>query len=198
MAAIVSVAEVGAQTVEPEVRLGGALNPGDQVRIAVWRQVEFSGDFFVASDGSIIHPLYREIQVTGVPIATVEERLRIFLTKYIATPQFVVQPLVKIILGGEVRSPNVYSVPPETTIAQAIVLAGGPTETGRLDRIRVIRDRGEIAVDLTDPRSTASNLQIRSGDQILVSRRRNVFRDLIGPSFATVGAIAGVINIFVR
>jgi len=116
----------------------------------------------------------------------------------VRAPQFVIQPLVKIILGGEVRSPNVYSVPPETSVAQAIVLAGGPTESGRPDRIRVIRDGGEISVDLTDPRSTASTLQIRSGDQILVARRRNVFRDYVGPGFSIVAAAVGIANIFIR
>ncbi len=197
-ASIFALAELGAQTVPVETRTGGALNPGDQIRIAVWRQPEFSGDFVVSGDGTVAHPLYREIQVTGMPISAVEERLRTFLTKYIATPQFVIQPLVKIILRGEVRVPNLYSVPPETTVAQAVVLGGGPTESGRLDRIRVIRDGGEIAVDLSDPRSTAATLQIRSGDQILVTRRRNIFRDYVGPTFAIAGTVIGVVNIFVR
>ena len=35
------------------------LNPGDQVRIVVWRKAEFSGDFAVAANGTIAHPLYR-------------------------------------------------------------------------------------------------------------------------------------------
>ncbi len=195
---IFAAADLVAQTTPTEIRTGGSLNPGDQIRIAVWRQPEFSGDFAVTGDGTVAHPLYREVQVTGIPISTVEERLRTFLTRYIATPQFVIQPLVKIILGGEVRSPNVYAVPPETSVAQAIVLAGGPTESGRLDRIRVIRDGGEISVDLTDPRSTASTLQIRSGDQILVARRRNVFRDYVAPGFSIVGAAVGIANIFIR
>jgi len=175
-----------------------ALNPGDQVRIAVWRQPEFTGDFIVAANGTITHPLYREIQVSGIPLATVEERLRTFLTRYVANPQFVVQPLVKIIVAGEVRSPNVYSVPPETTVAQAVVLAGGPTERGRLDRVRIIRDGQEIQVDLTSASSDIALLQIRSNDQVFVSRRTNLFRDTIVPVLSAIGAVAAVTNIFVR
>jgi len=175
-----------------------ALNPGDQVRIAVWRQPEFTGDFIVAGNGTITHPLYREIQVTGIPLATVEERLRTFLTRYVANPQFVVQPLVKIIVAGEVRSPNVYSVPPETTVAQAVVLAGGPTERGRLDRVRIIRDGQETQVDLTSASSDIALLQIRSNDQVFVSRRTNLFKDTIVPVLSAIGAVAAVTNIFVR
>lgn len=174
-----------------------ALNPGDQVRIVVWRNLEFTGDFTISGNGTITHPLYRELQVTGVPIATVEERLRTFLTRYIANPQFVVLPLLKIIVGGEVKSPNVYSVPPETTIAQAIILAGGPTERGRLDRVRILRDGQEIPVDLTAATSDVATLQIRSNDQILITRQRNTFRDVIAPALSAFGAVAGLANIII-
>lgn len=174
-----------------------SLNPGDQVRIVVWRNLELTGDFTIAGNGTITHPLYREIQVTGVPITTVEERLKTFLTRYIANPQFVVLPLVKIIVGGEVRAPNVYSVPPETTIAQAIILAGGPTERGRLDRVRILRDGQEIPVDLTEASSDVATLQIRSNDQILITRQRNTFRDVVAPALSAVGAVAGLVNIII-
>lgn len=183
-------------TSDPSASLAG-LNPGDQVRIAVWRNPEFSGDFIIAPNGTISHPLYREIQVIGVPLNTVEERLRSFLTKYIANPQFVIQPLMKIIVGGEVRSPNVYSVPPETTIAQAVALAGGPTERGNPQKLRVIRDGQEILVDLTRADSDVARLQIRSGDQILMSRRSARFRDYIGPILSGAAALAATVNIFV-
>ena len=189
--------DVHAQTAPPaDPRMG--LNSGDQIRIAVWRNPEFTGDFMIAADGTITHPLYREIQVAGIPMAAVEERLRTFLTRYIANPQFVIMPLVKIIVAGAVRSPNVFSVPPETTIAQAIVLAGGATDQGRLDRVRVIREGREIGVDLTKADSDVAMLQIRSGDQILVARRTNVFRDVVAPVLSGVAAVAAVAGIFVR
>src|SRR6476661_3509710 len=120
------------------------LNPGDQVRIAVWRNPELSGDFTVAANGTLTHPLYREIQVTGIPISAVEDRLRTFLSRYTTNPQFVISPLVKVVVSGEVRTPNVLSVPPETTVAQAIVLAGGPTAAAQLGHVRLLRDRQEI------------------------------------------------------
>jgi polysaccharide export outer membrane protein len=121
------------------------MNPGDQVRITVWRKPEMSGDFTVGGNGTILHPLYREVSVIGVPLTTVEERLRTYLTRYETNPQFVIQPLVRIVVGGEVRSPNILSVPPETTIAQAVALGGGPTERGRLDRVNVIREGSRFA-----------------------------------------------------
>jgi protein involved in polysaccharide export with SLBB domain len=45
------------------------LSPGDSVRIVVWRKPEFSGDFVVAPNGTITHPLFRAVQVGGIPFA---------------------------------------------------------------------------------------------------------------------------------
>jgi protein involved in polysaccharide export with SLBB domain len=186
---------LSAQTAPAAVQ---GLNPGDQVRIVVWRNPELSGDFTVAANGTLTHPLYREVQVTGIPISEVEDRLRTFLTRYTTNPQFVIQPLVKIIVSGEVRSPNLFAVPPETTVSQAIVLAGGPNAGAALDRVRLRREGQEIIVDMNRPDSQAATLQIRSGDQIQVPRAGNSFRDYIGPAASTVAALVSIASFVLR
>jgi protein involved in polysaccharide export with SLBB domain len=176
------------------------LNPGDQVRILVWGQNAvqpgFSGDFMVAPNGTLVHPLYRDVQVTGIPLAAVEDRVRTFLTRYLTNPQFVVMPLLKVIVSGEVRTPNVLSVPSETTVAQAVVLAGGPTSNANTQHVKLLRDRQEIAVDLSRADSQAASLQIRSGDQILVPTKTNALRDYIGPVTSTIAAVAAIASFF--
>lgn len=173
------------------------LNPGDQIRITVWRKAELSGDFAITANGTIAHPLYREVSVIGVPLATVEERLRTFLARYETNPQFVIQPLVKIVVGGEVRTPNIYAVPPETTIAQAIALAGGPTERGRLDKVHVIREHQDILMDVSRPDADVNGLLIRSGDQILIGRRGRGALEYLGPVTSSIAAVAAIISIIV-
>jgi polysaccharide export outer membrane protein len=190
--ALLSAVTAGAQTPETQ-----GLAPGDQLRITVWRKPEMSCDCTVAGNGTIIHPLYREVQVIGVPLSQVEERLRTFLARYEQNPQFVIQPLVKIVVGGEVRTPNIYSVPPETTIAQAIALAGGPTDRGNLREVKVIRDRNEIKFDVSRPESDAGVLQIRSGDQILIGRRGRSAIEYIAPVTSSIAAVAAIISILV-
>ncbi len=175
-----------------------ALNPGDQVRILVWRNAELSGDFTVSPNGTLNHPLYREVQVTGIPMSAVEDRLRTFLMRYTTSPQFVISPLVKIIVGGEARSPSVLSVPPETTIAQAVILAGGPSDRGKLNSVRLIRDGQTITLDLGRSDSKAASLQVRSGDQIIIPRSINVLRDFVGPAASMVGMVASIIGILLR
>lgn len=82
-AALFIATSAGAQSSDSQ-----GLAPGDQIRITVWRKPEMSCDCVVAGNGTIIHPLYREIQVIGVPLATVEDRIRLFLARYEQNPQF--------------------------------------------------------------------------------------------------------------
>jgi protein involved in polysaccharide export with SLBB domain len=184
--------------VAPDTAGGQFISPGDQIRIVVWRKPEMSGDFAVAGNGTILHPLYREVQVTGVPLSVVEDRLRTFLLRYDTNPQFVIQPLVRVIVGGEAKSPNIYSVPPETTVQQAVAMAGGPTDRGALDDVRMVRDRQEVRVDLSRPNSEAALLQIRSGDVILIGRRGTGIRDFVAPVASSLGLIASLITVFRR
>ena len=103
------------------------LAPGDSVRIVVWRKPEFSGDFVVAPNGSITHPLYRSVQVGGIPFATAEANVRRFLARFEENPEFVMEPLVRVAISGEVERPQVFAVRPETTIGEAVARAGGRT-----------------------------------------------------------------------
>ena len=195
---LIGAGKANAQTVASSE----GLNPGDQVRILVWGQNSvnpgFSGDFMVAPNGTLVHPLYRDVQVTGIPLSAVEDRVRTFLTRYLTNPQFVVLPLLKVVVSGEVRTPNVLSVPSETTVAQAIVLAGGPTSSANVQHVRLLRDRQEIAVDLSRADSQAATLQVHSGDQIMVPTKTNALRDYIGPITSTIAAIAAITSVILR
>lgn len=174
------------------------LAPGDIVRITVWRRPEFSGDYVVSPDSSIAHPLMREVKVVGVPFATVEERVRAFLAKFDANPAFVVSPLLRVFVGGEVRVPNVYNVPPGSSLAQLIALAGGPTERGQIEKVTLSRHQRRETFDLTLADAPGATLEVRSGDQIVVERRRSVFTDIIVPSASLLAAAAALTNIFLH
>src|SRR5918996_4256105 len=115
------------------------LLPGDSVRVVVWRKPEMSGDFIVGPDGTITHPLYRSVRVGGVPFSTAEVNLRTFLARFEQDPQFVMEPLVRVAVSGEVGRPQVFVVRPETSIAEAVAQAGGPNQFGKRDRVRVLR-----------------------------------------------------------
>ena len=173
------------------------LSPGDSIRITVWRKPEFSGDFIVGPDGSITHPLYRTVKVGSVPFATAESNLRAFLSRFEQDPQFVVEPLVRVSVSGEVGRPQVFALRPETSIAEAVAQAGGPNQFGRRERVRVLRrdpngGQHEIVVSLLDPESPSATVRVHSGDQIVVDRRKSFFREIFLPVLGVLGSAASI------
>ena len=189
---LVGFGPVAAQAPSPAAA-APTLRPGDAVRVTVWRQPDLTGEFAVATDGTLSHPLYREVRVAGVPLGDVEARLRTFLLQFEASPRFVVEPLFRVAVGGEVARPNLYYLRPGTSLAQAVALAGGPTDRGRWDRVRLLRGPRQERFDLTTP-AGQTDFPVVSGDQILVERRRAVFRDYLAPLITVVGATAAVVN----
>jgi len=172
--------------------------PGDIIRIAVWRNLELSGEFAIGQDGSISHPLYRQVKVSKIPLDSVESRIRHFLMQYEANPTFVATPLLRVFVGGEVRQPNVYSVPAGTSIAQMVVLAGGPTERGRIDKVVLTRNSQRVSLDLTRPDATISRATIRSGDAVVVGRARNILQDVVAPASSIIAAAAAIVSVIVQ
>ncbi len=194
LAVLLAAAPAPAQAPAPDS--GAVLAPGDAIKITVWRKEELSGEFLLGPDGSILHPLYRGINAAGVTVPVIEARLMEYLRRLDTNPQFVVQPLFRVAVVGSVRTPGLYSLPPGTTVSQAIALAGGPTERGRLERVRLLRDGrgGPLNATLAGP--NAGGMVVRSGDQILVPARVNLFRDYIAPAsglLATAVSLYGII-----
>ena len=174
------------------------LSPGDAIRVEVWRNKELSGEFPIAADGSITHPLYRELKVAGVPLATVEEQFRGFLARYESNPAFTITPLLRVIVGGEVHQPNIMTVPAGTTVAQVIAMAGGPTDRARLDHVQLVRQASRQTIDITRPEAAPMNVAVNSGDQILVPRRRNIMQEVVAPSSSILGALAAVTSVIIQ
>lgn len=171
------------------------LRVGDALRINVWRHAELSGEFVIGPDSTLLHPVYQSVKVAGADLPAVQERLRTLLLTYDQTVQLVVEPLFPVTVAGEVRQPNLYRFPKGTTLAQAVALAGGPTELGRLDRVRVIRRDSSLMVNLGNEYSKFEALTIASGDQVIVTRRSdyNVLRDLLYPLASFTAAVAAVL-----
>ena len=68
---------------------------------------------------------------------------------------------------GQVKNPGAYAVQKDTTVLQALSLAGGVTENGAMNRVRIVRivagGKKEIKVGLTDT--------VKPGDTIIVPER---------------------------
>lgn len=173
----------------------GVLRPGDAVRVTVYRQDELTGEFAVLGDGTLAHPLYRGVRVAGRPLSEVQTAVGENVGRFVANPQFVVQPLLQVAVEGEVNDPKLYQMPPETTLRQAISLAGGPAARGRLDRVRLIRGDAVYVLDLSSELGSGRML-VHSGDELFVTRRRDVLREVVQPMASIVAATAALVNLY--
>ncbi|MDX1747523.1 MAG: SLBB domain-containing protein, partial [Halobacteriales archaeon] len=168
------------------------------VEIAVWQRPGLTGVFTVAPDGTLLHPLYRQVQVAGIPVDDIEPRLRDFLARFEADPQIVVQPLYKVAVSGVVMTPALYDVPPGTTVSEVVLRAGGVIDQDQADDVVLVRDGRTVGVDLTNPADAAARQAVQSGDQILVEPRetaRGVLRESVLPVFQLITGIASVVAI---
>lgn len=175
----------------------GQLRPGDHLRITVLGDdKELSGDFEIAPDSTLRHPLYNQVKVAGIPVSMLKERMASFLRNYQKDPQLDVEPLYKVSVGGEVRTPNIYLLPPQTTIAEAVVRAGGQTDQGNAELVTVLRDGRKLLFKLGEASGSPQASTIQSGDQISVAPRRNALNRISGIT-PILGVTASVLSAIV-
>jgi len=182
-------------SVQPVTQADSMLRPGDVLRVTVWRQPDFSGEYAINPDSTVAHPLLQAVRVGGVPLSVVRARLRDFLLAYEQNPHFVVEPLYPVVVAGEVRNPALVAMPRGTTVSQAVAKGGGPTERGRLDRVKLVRGGRSYMLNLLSADQRVAVMPITSGDQLFVGRRSdfNPVRDVLSPVASVAAAIAAIL-----
>ena len=169
--------------------------PGDQIKVNVWREPELSGDLFVQNDGTAIFPALGRIKVGGLTADSLNALLiNRFRDRIVNTPVDVmlVRPLA---VFGSVRAPGVYPVDPTATAIQLIARAGGTVGAEGLPRVQLLRFDG-TRLDLTVEQSLGA-FNLRSGDAIFVQDQSWWIRNQrqINTAAAVSTIVASVISI---
>jgi protein involved in polysaccharide export with SLBB domain len=155
---------------------GGLLSPGDVIKLSVWREPEWSGDFTVSDVGVATFPRLGAVQVTTMTADSLRRFLLDSLGRFLRNPSIEVTPMRRVQVLGAVRTPGLYPVPPTVTIGDVIALAGGATPDGKPDQAILRRQGEELRVKLRGTTRLADT-PIRSGDQIYVPQRSWVSRN---------------------
>jgi len=173
------------------------LRPGNVLRIQVWRQPEYSGEFSLGVDGRLVHPLYQRVPLEGLSVSEAREEIGRFLSGYLQGAEIIVEPLYRVSVAGEVREPAVYQVERGTTVAEAVALAGGPTVLARLDEVTLVRSNELYTLRLGEDVVTFGQLPVVSGDQILLERQStfSIWRDVVGPASTLVAITLSLLRI---
>ena len=147
-----------------------SLQPGDVLKVEVWREGDLSGEFLVDESGVVTLPLLGPVSVIDVPIAELRDSLLADYRRELRNPSIVITPLRRVYVLGEVNQPGLRAVDPTVTLGGVIALAGGANGQGDLRKIQVFRN-GELIQDGVPATSMLAALDVRSGDQIFIGQR---------------------------
>ena len=129
----------------------------------------------VRKDGNIWLPMIGPVAAEGNTVTEFEVGLRKAASRYFVDPQVNVEILrhesQKFFVVGEVRSPGVFAVDGDTTLLEALSLAGGVPETGDLASGTIVRDGKPLPIDLDQiarAGDLSRNVFMRAGDVVFV------------------------------
>jgi len=168
----------------------GTLQPGDIVKLDVWREEDFSGGFRVDSRGIVVLPRLGAYDVRTEDAASLRERLVRDFGRYLVNPSVQVTVLRPVRVLGAVHRPALYDLEPTSTLGDAIALAGGALPEGRGDRVLLVRAGVATLLDV-GPGSPAGALPLRSGDELVVPLKSWVSRN----AAALVTSVAAIIGV---
>jgi Periplasmic protein involved in polysaccharide export len=155
------------------------LGSEDVIEISVWKEEDLSKVVLIRPDGKISLPLIGDIQAAGLTAEELKESIKKSLINYVDSPtvSVIVQQInsLKIFIQGEVARPGVLELRSNTTLLQAISLAGGFTEWAKKDKVGVLRRYGDkvvrIPVDyekILSGEDLSQDILLKRGDTIVV------------------------------
>ena len=132
---------------------GYNIGPGDEIIILLWGETQFRESFKVDKEGYVFIPEIGQVFVNGLTLKTLETKLFKILSKAYSSLKSSIgtatsfldvslgdlRPL-RIMVLGEVSQPGAYTVNPTTTLFSSLYYFNGPTKSGSLRDIQLIRN----------------------------------------------------------
>lgn len=119
------------------------LQAGDRLEITVYREDDLSKIYEIDPAGSLNFPLIGTMQVSGLRIDELLDRLNWNLRKYIINPQISISraetTIKSISVLGQVKKPGAFDYTPGLTLMRLISQAGGFERAANKRKIRVVR-----------------------------------------------------------
>ncbi|MBL7069698.1 MAG: polysaccharide biosynthesis/export family protein [Candidatus Omnitrophica bacterium] len=154
------------------------MNNGDVLSISVYGEPDLNKKVRVSGEGKIKFPLLGEVEIRGLTVEGVTEKLEELLERdYLINPEVTVfiEEHAKFNILGEVRNPGTYELKGPFTVVDAVALAGGFTDIAHPNGVRVVRDEGEEKKVLKVPVGSilksgnkAKDISVKEGDTIVV------------------------------
>jgi protein involved in polysaccharide export with SLBB domain len=165
-----------------EEKIDYKVQPEDILEITVYEQPDLNVKARVTSKGEIAYPLLGKLKVVGLTISEVEDLItELLAADYLVNPQVQVfiseYRLKQISVLGSVKTPGKYDMysERETTVLQAVAMAGGFSDVASQNGTRVIRiEDGEEKIipikvtDITTKGMKDKDIALQPGDIVYV------------------------------
>jgi polysaccharide export outer membrane protein len=156
------------------------IGPEDMLQITVWKNDALSRTLPVRPDGKISLPLLHDIQAAGLTPMQLRDKIAAALGEFMPNPEVAVTVTdvrsYRVSVLGEVQKPGVLQLKADTTVLEAIALAGGFRDFASPGKIMILRKETNGATRkipfnynrvVKDNRSQ-DNVTLKSGDVVVV------------------------------
>jgi len=187
--------QMQAATIRARLR-DGDFDVGDRVLLSVRGDSTISDTVTVRAGRMIRLANMPDISLQGVLRSELQDYLTTQLARYIKRPDVQTTSLVRVAVLGSVSKPGFYQVPADLALADAIMIAGGPTSTADVGRTQIKRGTdviysSELLGQEVAKGATLDQLNIRPGDQIVIGERHKTNWAIVA---SIVGITAGIIS----
>ncbi len=138
---------------------------GDKIKIQVYEEPALSFELVIDGSGGFTYPYLKKITLLGKTPTELEKEITEGLaSKVLVDPQVTVLIVEyrPFSIGGEVMKPGSYPYEPGLTVIKAINLAGGPTEKGSAERVKLDR------INPVEKEVIVSTTEVFPGDTVTV------------------------------
>jgi protein involved in polysaccharide export with SLBB domain len=187
-----------ASLVRLETRLEtGDFHGGDVVLLTVEEDQRWTDTFTVRPNQTIELQDVPAISLYGALYSEGPDRVRLALSEYLRDPEIQMETTKRVAILGGVGAPGFYYISGPELISQAIMIAGGPGQNARMDKVELRRGEEAIARLPSDvvQSMTLDELGVQSGDEIFVPTLEQA--NLFLRNVALVLGIAGGIVAFI-
>jgi polysaccharide biosynthesis/export protein len=118
------------------------LASGDVVKLTFSSAPELNQSQKVRADGKLSLPLVGEVDASGKTVGQLQSELIQLYKAQLKTPEVTVSletSITTVVVSGAVNKPGKIAFERPTTVFQAIMEAGGPSEFGTLKHVRLVR-----------------------------------------------------------
>jgi len=160
----------------------GDFAAGDRIYLRVDGEQALTDTFTVGPARVLALPMTGEVSLKGVLRSELEPYLQKTLGRFIKDPVIQARSLIRIAVLGEVTRPGFYTVPAQTLVSDALMLAGGPTHEAKLENLRIARGpqrvwEGQALQRALADGKTLDQLNLQAGDRIEVPAKSSWFTE---------------------